>query len=261
MYDPLVVCESNISIAWARLFLAVMTPGIEEVGPVLVCLTVPDNGDVRTDTSIRAMVDNLLRETDNQSIDTVAATIFPISLWNPARERALLYERYARIFRKIKKCRQNVRGTYFQRLTSFSPNWTASDFDPVTPTNQIENIITFYKSGNHRRSALQATIFDPTRDQKNQRQTPFPCLQQIALAPLGERELSMNAFYATQFVVERAYGNYLGLVNLGRFFAHELGLQFRQLNCFVGVAKKGRINKSDLFSTEKHIRTLLEMKE
>ena len=37
----------------------------------------------------------------------------------------------------------------------------------------------------------------------------------------------MTGFYATQYVVERAYGNYLGLCRLGEFMAHEMGLKAR----------------------------------
>ena len=55
----------------------------------------------------------------------------------------------------------------------------------------------------------------------------------------------LNAFYATQYIFEKAYGNYLGLAHLGRFMAHELDMDFARLNVTVGVAKIGQIAKSD----------------
>jgi hypothetical protein len=56
--------------------------------------------------------------------------------------------------------------------------------------------------------------------------------------------LILNAFYATQLLFNKAYGNYLGLCRLGDFMAHEMGLSFERMNCFVGVAKMGKINKT-----------------
>jgi hypothetical protein len=40
-----------------------------------------------------------------------------------------------------------------------------------------------------------------------------------------------------QYLFERAYGNYLGLVRLGRFMAHEMGLQLERVVCMAAVAK------------------------
>ena len=47
----------------------------------------------------------------------------------------------------------------------------------------------------------------------------------------------MNAFYATQYIVERAYGNYIGLCRLGQFVGHEMELPLVRLTCFTGVAE------------------------
>jgi hypothetical protein len=47
----------------------------------------------------------------------------------------------------------------------------------------------------------------------------------------------VNAFYATQYMVERAYGNYVGLCRLGRFVAHELDLPLVRFTCFAGIAE------------------------
>ena len=55
----------------------------------------------------------------------------------------------------------------------------------------------------------------------------------------------MNAFYATQQIFDKAYGNYLGLAQLGAFMAHEMNTRLVRLNVMVGVAKLERITKSD----------------
>ena len=43
----------------------------------------------------------------------------------------------------------------------------------------------------------------------------------------------------------KAYGNYLGIAQLGAFMAHEMQTKLLRMNVVVGVAKFERISKSD----------------
>jgi hypothetical protein len=80
-------------------------------------------------------------------------------------------------------------------------------------------------------------VFDASHDLTRQRQRGFPCMQQVAFAPDGDQgTLSVSAFYASQYLFKRAYGNYLGLCRLGRFVAHEMGLRLERVTCYVGFA-------------------------
>jgi hypothetical protein len=81
-------------------------------------------------------------------------------------------------------------------------------------------------------------VFDPVRDHTGAARQPFPCLQHISLVPDARSgTLCLNAFYATQQLFVKAYGNWLGLARLGSFLAHEMGLQFDRLACFAGIEK------------------------
>lgn len=124
----------------------------------------------------------------------------------------------------------NRHGTYFRRFTAFG----------ASEVNQIEHVLTTWKKGNHRRSALQLAVFDPERDHVHNRQRGFPCLHQVAIVPGADGGLSLTAFYATQLVFEKAYGNYLGLANLGAFLATELGMQLTSITCVASVAILGQ---------------------
>ena len=161
-------------------------------------------------------------------------------MWNPNQNRELLYIRYKKIIRKIKACPQNRYGIYFERMINYDEN-----------INQIDEIIKFYKSGNHRTSAMQIAIWDPTRDFKNTRMRGFPCMQQIVFSVVRNR-LILFVFFATQYIFERAYGNFLGLCNLGKFMSHELGLPLREINCYIGVEKLN-ITKTQLREIVKNI--------
>ncbi len=236
---PLIINENNISVAWAKALLAGLSPE-KELIPLILTVNELNNKENWEDLEIRSLLDSNLKKLGKQSCKTVASTIFPESLWNAKANREQLYERYFKILPAIKKCSKNRHGVYFERLIDFNESGNLNEAN-----NQLEHVILTRLNGNHRRSALQVSIYDPKRDQSNQRQLGFPCLQHITFVPhADEKGLTINAFYATQYLFERAYGNYLGLCNLGRFVAHELNLELIQMNCMVGIAKEDVSNSS-----------------
>jgi hypothetical protein len=227
--------NSQLSYAWAEVFLELMQPGVTRLSPVVVTISqFTDRQLPVEDSGIRGAVDTLLKP--KQSIRTVASTIFPNSLWRPtaANDAQDLYDRYERIWPRIKRCRQNANGVYFQRFIAYRPKVDAlSDLKPI---NQLKHIVDTYSLGNHRHSALQASVFDPTRDHSNARQRGFPCLQQVAFGAAGE-ELEVTGFYALQDHITKAYGNYVGLCWLGRFIAHQLGLTLSRVTCIASMLR------------------------
>ena len=236
---PLLFDDANLSYAWAKAFLEAMKPGTEKVVGLVVSVNSPDGGPAIEDCDLRQALDAELLRLKGFNTETVATTIFPRSIWNPKHDREQLYDRYLRILPTLEKVdRRNRNGLYFGRMISFDS----------AKCNQLEHVISTYKRGNHRPTALQAAIFDPNRDHTNQRQKGFPCLQQVAFVPTGDGGLVVNGFYGAQHLFERGYGNYLGLYNLGLFMAHELGLKLIQMNCIssVALAMGGNIRKSDL---------------
>ena len=236
----------NLSVAWTEVFLKLMDRGVEKLAPVIVTVTEFDDKTIpREHTAIAKRLDQELRIHNCYSCQTVANTIFPESLWNPSLGAQAVFERYEKIWPRIKKHRRNSHGVYFRRLTAFSPK---QDIGTSARVNQLEHIIDTYKQGNHRVSALQASIFDPTHDHTHGRQLGFPCLQQVAFVPDGDAGLSVTGFYATQYAFERAYGNFQGLCRLGRFMAAQMGLSLVQMTCIAAVTRRSdpKRTKGDL---------------
>jgi hypothetical protein len=231
--------KENLSHAWAKAFLHIIDNPGKEISPLVVSITGFNDGIPNEDIDIRQSLDNCLAAEGEQKVATVANTIFPHSLWRRSKyERKELFERYLNIFPRIKAAEPNKNrlGIYFERLIDFGsgPN----------EGNQLEYIISEYKARRGvRRSMFQASIFDPGRDHVRSAQLPFPCLQHISFVP-QKKTLTLNAFYATQQVFNKAYGNYLGLCRLGNFMAREMELNFNRMNCFIGVAKLDNITKS-----------------
>ena len=242
---PLAVTTENLSTAWATVFGRLTTRGVDELGPVTVSVTGFDNEGLPEETAIiRAELDAQLKQKNKKSIITVANTIFPQRLWrmNEANSAEMLFRRYNSIWPRVRRHPANRRGVYFQRLTAFTP---ACGTDNALPVNQLARIIEIYQSGNLRRSALQAGIFDPTRDHVNVPVLGFPCLQQLAFTPIDGQGLAVTGFYATQYHFEKAYGNYLGLCWLGRFMAKQLGLRLVRMTCTATRVIMGELNKTE----------------
>jgi thymidylate synthase len=147
---------------------------------------------------------------------------------------------YLDAFERIREFnpRNNRRGSYFQRLIDLGG-------DGKGP-NQLEWILSEYKERpTGRRSKWQATTFDPARDLSSTARLEFPCLQQISFTFASKDALVLNVSYATQQIVHKGYGNYLGLCRLGAFMADEMDRKLDRVNVFVGVAKMDQIGKTN----------------
>jgi hypothetical protein len=150
--------ERNLSVAWARAVQLTAQRGRTEVAPLVVAVTGFDElGNFEEESKIRAELDAILAREGMQTVDTVANTIFPTSLWNPAAARLILFERYRRILPRLRKAsRKNSRGIYFERMISGGPSGKE---------NQLDFAISTYLSREGvRRSVLQVGVFNPSRD-------------------------------------------------------------------------------------------------
>jgi len=241
--------EDNLSIAWAKAFLATMK--YPEISPMTITVTGLSNESIPECSEIRNELDRFLTDNSLRSCHTVANTIFPKSFWNPQRDANFLFGRYKRCRKQIRKCPSNRNGVYFDRLTAYG-------IDYGKPVKQLEYIIQTYTKGNHRRSALQASIYDPTCDATDQRRRGFPCLQQVGFSRIGKSGLCVTGYYPKEHIFDRGYGNYLGLCRLGQFMATEMGLELAQMTCFVGVACVGNLAKTPLRNLEKNIKAHIE---
>ncbi len=250
--SELTVVESSKSIsdAWAQSFKKIYDDG--DISPLVISVT-GFSGDMKTpeDTDIRIALDISLKELNESSVQTVANTIFPWSLWNKDKPREELYERHDKILPSIRSCDANKRGHYFRRMISFDK--------PVGGINQLEKVFDVWDSS-HRHSGLQVAFFDPNRDHIRSPYLGFPCLHQISFDCYGANGadgMGITAFYGTQHNHRKAYGNLLGLSRLGMFMAHEMDLEFVRLNCVSGLAKfSGSFRK-----TNEYVEELVELIE
>lgn len=238
---PKIISDTNLSHAWLRLLHEVLCSPGTEVAPLVLSLTGFNEKDaVSENFSVRNELDKLLQQKRKFLVEDVAFAIFPQRIWKMYRgDRRRFFDRYRATVPRWRAMNKNAnrRGLYFERLIMYGRG--------PCDGNQLEWILSQYGSRiSVRRSMLQATTFDPGRDHTGSAQLGFPCLQQVSFNPTNAG-LVTNAFYATQQIFDKAYGNYLGLAHLGAFMANEMKMPLAQLNVMVGIAKLERIGKTD----------------
>jgi hypothetical protein len=248
--------------AWANAYLDMkQTPG-GEFAPFTVSVNTPSGlslSAIHDHPMVRAL-DECLDHDGEQKVEGVAFTIFPERIWRLCGgDREELYREFMRSLRTFVKWepRKNQGGMYFARVIGFGIDhrtgaklgYKASK-TLAEDGNQLEHVIRQCKKSVERgrkmaRMQLQAAIFDPFRDLTTAAQPSFPCLQHLAFDPDPESGgLAVSAFYATQQLYVKAFGNWLGLCRLGEFVAGQAGLKLTRFSCFVGVQKMDKAPKS-----------------
>lgn len=162
----------------------------------------------------------------------VAYTIFPEGL---ARRRSVseLFAAYNRQ-RGFFDRKKTSWGTYFRRMT-----WYEGRGGPI---NQLGRIIDAINSRTRcHRAAYTIAIQHPGGESVRPRGAP--CLNYLAIQmePSETRTVSLLAVYRNHDIVERAYGNYLGLGQLLAFLCRETGSCVGQLTC---LSSHAYINRS-----------------
>ncbi len=236
---PMLIDDNNLSRAWSRLLLQAVDQGGTEIAPLILSVSgFGKNGSVPEDAAVRDTLDLVLRRRGRLVVEDVAFTIFPQRLWEMSKKDC---DRFFTLYRgtfprwQALHRRENRRGHYFERMTMYGRG--------PCDGNQLKWILSRFKRG-VRRSMLQATTFDPGRDHVPDPRLGFPCLQQVSFEPTSAG-LVTNAFYATQQIFDKAYGNYLGLAQLGAFMAEQMDMPLARLNVMVGVSKLDGVCKSD----------------
>ncbi len=248
---PRLLESENLSIVWAQAFLNTYCASkykARHSSPLVVSLAKTHGELPVEDSEIRNRLDAALSVLGKNATRVSALVIFPFDPWQRrGRAGVVEFSRFCidRLLPRLKRRdRRNRLGTYFERMMNYSGQHRGR---PAT-INQLEFVISLLRGTRRRprQSALQITCFDPLKDDTRQPVRGFPCLHQIGVTLDDQGDFSLNAYYPTQYIFDRGYGNYLGLCHLGAFIAHQTGLRFVRLNCFVGRPVLGDVSKADL---------------
>lgn len=241
---------ASISEAW--LLSLERTAEADDGRAVHVVSTVTDPG--AEIASIRQVLDETLHAAGVQSVDTVAETIFPASLypdpdldWSPGLPEAervaldgaahALYAAYADVLPLLRTVNANKSGTYFSRMISW-PGKEAGGVNQLAA--RIDRLRNERTAGRCTHNALDLDVAADALGEEDalrglqvyaptdQRTRGFPCLTHVDLT-LYRGCLHATAVYRHQYLIDKAYGNLLGLSWLMQFVCQQTGHELGEL--------------------------------
>ena len=247
--SELLTSRKTLSEAW----LQALEHTVSQRGGRCVHLVMTVEAPGSENEDIRHALDRALDEAGDQSVETVAGTIFPNSLYQspgfswsrdldgPAVDELdaaahNLYERYMGMLPVLRRVRANNRGTYFSRMIT----WPGKERGG---TNQLNLRISRIRNEFINRRLTNNTLdIDVSADAleseplagvqiyapRDQRTRGFPCLVHIDLT-LVDGILHCLAVYRHQYLITKAYGNLVGLSRLMNFMCEQTGAECGEL--------------------------------
>jgi hypothetical protein len=237
------ITAKNLSDAWLKTLHAVSdAPGRKQFH-VFTRIEQP----LPEDAGIRDVAERLLAGRGLASVETVANTIFPAQMAANADGYEELVLRYRAAYSTIKRLsRGSARGTYFGRIVAHPAS--SGEYDQLgalirklrserahqAPKSARYEVSVAGTTTQERHPELTDSV-DIYKAAKDNSIMAFPCLSFCSFQ-LGGNLLHMVAHYRGQRLIERGYGNYLGLARLQQYIATEAGLVAGQLSVVAGRA-------------------------
>jgi hypothetical protein len=254
-----VFAGGDLSTAWRETVLGVDRAPDQKLFHTVTRI---DNS-LREDSDVRRRVDELLRHLGHPSVETVANTIFPVQLASATDGPEELAERYRRMYPTIRRFPGNHHGTYFGRMVSYP--------DPKNGVDQLAKIITAMGKQLDARTTMSTGYemalevasdgadLDPeavesdeeSRDEAYTESEPggtgtiyapsdkrirgFPCMSFVSFQ-VGAGTVHAFAHYRYEYLIEKGYGNYLGIARLQAYVAGQVGLDVGALTITAGRA-------------------------
>jgi len=203
------------------------------------------------DPALRAELERVRAAAGYQPIETVANTVFPARLAALCPDPAQLAERYQQIYSRLTKMDTgNRRGTYFGRIVAY-PGQDG-------PVDQLEYLVKQLRQQAAGKGPMSAAYEvglahpgdgDPEPQEEASFAVPvhlagkdhsvrgFPCLSHCSFQMDRDRTLHAVALYRSHYMLDRAYGNYLGLGRLLAYLAAAAGLRPGTLTVMAGHAQ------------------------
>jgi thymidylate synthase len=213
-----------MSEAWAAGVQAVIDDEDQHVNHLLIRATEP----LPEVDEIRTAADVLLADLKLQGVDTVRNTIFPYETANDVATPEQLCEEYLEMYPALRRL-GSERGTYFGRMIAYA----RAD---GTAGNQLLETVKKLRSahdGTRWTSIYEVSIYNEQKDTNITRS--FPCMTHLAFHVDGDR-LDCLATYRSHDLIDKAYGNYLGLAQLQEYLAEQSGFVPGELAVLAGRA-------------------------
>lgn len=246
------VRAQTVSEAW----LGAVRIALNSPGHRLFHLVTHIEHPIAENAAVRQVADGLLADLKLPPIETVANTIFPSGLAATSKNCEHLTQRYRKAYPTLKRWRANRPGTYFGRLVAYPA--AGQEIDQLGEL--IRKLRAEFGTSGPKAARYELSLVVPgetlptpsptstgvasdtdendtdTLSQPLPIQCPgedvaamaFPCLTYCSFQLDGSL-LHAVAHYRSQYLVQRAYGNYLGLGRLLRYVSEQTELNMGEL--------------------------------
>lgn len=200
---------------------------------------------------IRSRCDALLEAERMDPIETVASTIFPAAFAARSSDPSALVSRYRSAYPRIRRFDGNHRGTYFGRLVAHpGPSGVVDQLVPLIERLRSEAAQRGPMSARYEVNVGATDDLPQTEDgtaalihasEGDNSRMGFPCLSACSFQ-LDHGRVHLLAHYRYEYLIQRGYGNYLGLARLLEYVALSADLKPGQLTI---VAGRVRVDAAD----------------
>lgn len=165
-------------------------------------------------------------------VTTTRNTIFPAAWARTRQEPAELAGYYLSHYTKggLRGVTHNSHGTYFGRIVAY-PRDNGDPADQLTDT--VRKLRDELEKRTNKSSRYEINIYNERKDASPM---SFPCLAHLSVHQ-HDGQLHLQAIYRNEYLIGRAYGNYLGLAELQAYMAAAAGLAVGELLVTIGHAE------------------------
>lgn len=234
--DDRYVTASNLSEGWLEAVRLLHATKGEKAVHLIVRIAHPQDEVAEIRTAAQRLVDdwNTSHTKEMPDVETTRNTIFPAA-WarrtdGPEELAAYYRERYNKD--GLLGFNNNGRGTYFGRIVAY-PRGRDAPGDQLNET--IRKLSVELEHKGPKSSRYEINVYSEAHDKSPM---SFPCLAHLSVH-LCDGQIHLQAVYRNESLVDRGYGNYLGLAQLQAYIAEHSGAEPGELMITAGHAELG----------------------
>lgn len=223
----------TLSQAWLRAVAMLHAmPGSKAVH-LMLRIADPTQDDLDIHGSAQRLIDTFNAGKSERShkpdVLTTRNTMFPASWASRNPEPAGLATYYRERYARLRQHPGNEYGTYFGRIVAY-PRDSKHDDTADQLTELVRKLRQELAGRGPKSSRYEINIFSERYDTNPM---SFPCMSHLSFH-LHDGALHQQAVYRNEYLIGRAYGNYLGLAQLQGYLAAACGLAVGEFAVTVG---------------------------
>jgi thymidylate synthase len=228
------IATDNVSVAWLKAVKLCFDNSRAKAVHLILRVANPREEDLRIRAAAQGLIDdwNSAYKPKGHMYDvlTTRNTIFPASWAARYPEPGELAEYYRSRYSRLRSHDSgNKFGTYFGRLVAY-PRESKHDDTADQLTELVRKLRQELNGRRPKSSRYEINVFSERYDTNPM---SFPCLAHLSFH-LHEGQVHQQAVYRNEYLVGRAYGNYLGLAQLQTYIASACGADVGELLVTVG---------------------------